>query len=112
MTIVSLPDTTIQDSRERSQATVHNVGLLCPRNRLVIKLALAAGGFGGLDQPGTGFAELPAQLPTGGGIESWSTRILRDPPEILYRLNILVNISQLIPTISSSIILHFLAFFS
>lgn len=40
--IVGLPDTAVQESRERVQAAVRNAGLIFPRKRLTINLAPAA----------------------------------------------------------------------
>ena len=42
MTIVGLPDTAIQESRERVQAAVKNAGLHFPRHRIVVNLAPAS----------------------------------------------------------------------
>lgn len=42
MTIVGLPDTAIQESRERVQAAVRNAGVPFPRKRLVVNLAPAS----------------------------------------------------------------------
>jgi len=39
MTIVGLPDTAVQESRERVQAVIKNVGLPYPRKRIVVNLA-------------------------------------------------------------------------
>jgi magnesium chelatase family protein len=41
-TIVGLPDTAVQESRERVQAAVKNAGLMFPRQRLTVNLAPAA----------------------------------------------------------------------
>jgi magnesium chelatase family protein len=41
-TIVGLPDTAVQESRERVQAAVKNAGLLFPRQRLTVNLAPAS----------------------------------------------------------------------
>jgi len=41
MTIVSLPDAAVQESRERVQAAVRNAGVPFPRKRLVVNLAPA-----------------------------------------------------------------------
>ena len=41
-TIVGLPDTAVQESRERVQAAVKNAGLIFPRQRLTVNLAPAA----------------------------------------------------------------------
>ena len=40
--IVGLPDTAIQESRERVQSAIKNAGLYFPRRRLVVNLAPAA----------------------------------------------------------------------
>jgi len=40
-TIVGLPDTAVQESRERVQAAVKNAGLLFPRQRVTVNLAPA-----------------------------------------------------------------------
>jgi magnesium chelatase family protein len=42
MTIVGLPDTAIQESRERVQSAIKNAGLYFPRRRLIVNLAPAA----------------------------------------------------------------------
>jgi len=42
MTIVGLPDTAVQESRERVQTAVKNAGLHFPRHRLVVNLAPAS----------------------------------------------------------------------
>ncbi len=42
MTIVGLPDTAVQESRERVQAALRNSGLVVPRRRIVVNLAPAA----------------------------------------------------------------------
>jgi len=42
MTIVGLPDTAIQESRERVQAAVKNTGIPYPRKRIIVNLAPAA----------------------------------------------------------------------
>ena len=42
MTIVGLPDTAVQESRERVQAAVRNAGVPFPRKRLVVNLAPAS----------------------------------------------------------------------
>jgi magnesium chelatase family protein len=42
VTIVGLPDTAVQESRERVQAAVKNAGLVFPRKRLTVNLAPAA----------------------------------------------------------------------
>jgi magnesium chelatase family protein len=42
MTIVGLPDTAVQESRERVQTAVKNAGLHFPRHRIVVNLAPAA----------------------------------------------------------------------
>ncbi len=42
VTIVGLPDTAVQESRERVQAAIKNAGLFYPRRRLVVNLAPAA----------------------------------------------------------------------
>ncbi len=42
VTIVGLPDTAVQESRERVQAAVKNAGLIFPRKRLTVNLAPAA----------------------------------------------------------------------
>ncbi len=41
-TIVGLPDTAVQESRERVQAAVKNAGLVFPRQRVTVNLAPAA----------------------------------------------------------------------
>ncbi|MCK4961106.1 MAG: magnesium chelatase, partial [Anaerolineales bacterium] len=41
-TIVGLPDTAVQESRERVQAAVKNAGLIFPRQRVTVNLAPAA----------------------------------------------------------------------
>ena len=41
-TIVGLPDTAVQESRERVQAAIKNAGLVFPRHRLTVNLAPAA----------------------------------------------------------------------
>ena len=41
-TIVGLPDTAVQESRERVQAAVKNAGLLFPRQRVTVNLAPAS----------------------------------------------------------------------
>jgi magnesium chelatase family protein len=41
MTIVGLPDTAVQESRERVQAAIRNTGLHYPRKRIVVNLAPA-----------------------------------------------------------------------
>jgi magnesium chelatase family protein len=41
MTIVGLPDTAVQESRERVQAAIRNTGLRYPRKRIVVNLAPA-----------------------------------------------------------------------
>ncbi len=41
MTIVGLPDTAVQESRERVQAAIKNMGLPYPRKRIVVNLAPA-----------------------------------------------------------------------
>lgn len=41
-TIVGLPDTAVQESRERVQAAIKNAGLVFPRQRLTVNLAPAA----------------------------------------------------------------------
>ncbi len=41
-TIVGLPDTAVQESRERVQAAIKNAGLIFPRQRLTVNLAPAA----------------------------------------------------------------------
>jgi magnesium chelatase family protein len=40
-TIVGLPDTAVQESRERVQAAVKNAGLIFPRQRVTVNLAPA-----------------------------------------------------------------------
>ncbi|GAB4528256.1 MAG: YifB family Mg chelatase-like AAA ATPase [Anaerolineales bacterium] len=42
ITLVGLPDTAVQESRERVQAAIRNSGLFFPRKRMVINLAPAA----------------------------------------------------------------------
>lgn len=42
VTIVGLPDTAVQESRERVQAAIKNAGLVFPRKRLTVNLAPAA----------------------------------------------------------------------
>jgi magnesium chelatase family protein len=42
MTIVGLPDTAVQESRERVQAAIKNAGLDFPRKRVVVNLAPAS----------------------------------------------------------------------
>jgi magnesium chelatase family protein len=42
MTVVGLPDTAVQESRERVQAAVRNAGVSFPRKRLVVNLAPAS----------------------------------------------------------------------
>ena len=42
MTVVGLPDTAVQESRERVQAAVRNAGAPFPRKRLVVNLAPAS----------------------------------------------------------------------
>ncbi len=42
ITIVGLPDTAIQESRERVQSAIKNAGLYFPRRRLIVNLAPAA----------------------------------------------------------------------
>jgi magnesium chelatase family protein len=42
MTVVGLPDTAVQESRERVQAAVRNAGVPFPRRRLVVNLAPAS----------------------------------------------------------------------
>jgi magnesium chelatase family protein len=42
MTIVGLPDTAVQESRERVQTAVKNAGLNFPRHRIVVNLAPAS----------------------------------------------------------------------
>jgi len=42
ITIVGLPDTAVQESRERVQAALRNSGLVVPRRRIVVNLAPAA----------------------------------------------------------------------
>ena len=42
VTIVGLPDTAVQESRERVQAAIRNAGMYFPRKRLVVNLAPAA----------------------------------------------------------------------
>ena len=42
MTIVGLPDTAVQESRERVQAAVKNAGLGFPRKRVIVNLAPAS----------------------------------------------------------------------
>ena len=42
MTVVGLPDTAVQESRERVQAAVRNAGASFPRKRLVVNLAPAS----------------------------------------------------------------------
>src|SRR3990170_5715252 len=42
MTIVGLPDTAVQESRERVQTAVRNAGLEFPRRRVVVNLAPAS----------------------------------------------------------------------
>ncbi len=42
MTIVGLPDTAVQESRERVQAAIKNAGLEFPRKRVVVNLAPAS----------------------------------------------------------------------
>ena len=42
MTIVGLPDTAIQESRERVQSAIKNAGLFFPRRRLLVNLPPAA----------------------------------------------------------------------
>ncbi len=42
ITIVGLPDTAVQESRERVQAAIRNSGLVFPRRRMVINLAPAS----------------------------------------------------------------------
>nr|MBP8858364.1 ATP-binding protein [Anaerolineaceae bacterium] len=42
MTIVGLPDTAVQESRERVQAAIKNTGLDFPRKRVVVNLAPAS----------------------------------------------------------------------
>jgi magnesium chelatase family protein len=42
MTIVGLPDTAIQESRERVQAAVKNAGIPYPRKRIIVNLAPAS----------------------------------------------------------------------
>jgi len=42
VTIVGLPDTAVQESRERVQTAVKNAGLHFPRHRIVVNLAPAA----------------------------------------------------------------------
>ena len=42
MTVVGLPDTAVQESRERVQAAVRNAGAAFPRKRLVVNLAPAS----------------------------------------------------------------------
>ncbi len=42
ITIVGLPDTAVQESRERVQAAIKNAGLSFPRRRLIVNLAPAA----------------------------------------------------------------------
>src|SRR5512143_3614433 len=42
MTIVGLPDTAVQESRERVQTAVKNAGLHFPRHRIVVNLAPAS----------------------------------------------------------------------
>jgi magnesium chelatase family protein len=39
--IVSLPDTAVQESRERVQAAIKNTGLMFPRQRIMVNLAPA-----------------------------------------------------------------------
>ena len=41
-TIVGLPDTAVQESRERVQAAIKNAGLKFPRHRVIVNLAPAA----------------------------------------------------------------------
>ena len=41
ITIVGLPDTAVQESRERVQAVIKNAGLPYPRKRIVVNLAPA-----------------------------------------------------------------------
>lgn len=42
ITIVGLPDTAIQESRERVQSAIKNTGLYFPRRRLIVNLAPAS----------------------------------------------------------------------
>ena len=42
ITIVGLPDTAVQESRERVQAAIKNAGLFFPRKRLIVNLAPAS----------------------------------------------------------------------
>jgi len=42
MTLVGLPDATVQESRERVQTAIKNAGLHFPRHRIVVNLAPAA----------------------------------------------------------------------
>jgi magnesium chelatase family protein len=53
--ISGMPSTT---SVGLPNAAVRNTGVPYPRKRLVVNLALAAGGLGGYDQPGAWFADL------------------------------------------------------
>ena len=40
--IVSLPDTAVQESRERVQMAIRNAGLIPPRKRITVNLARSA----------------------------------------------------------------------
>ena len=42
MIIVGLPDTAVQESRERVQMAIKNAGLIFPRKRITVNLAPAA----------------------------------------------------------------------
>src|SRR5690242_3988467 len=42
MVIVGLPDTAVQESRERVQAAIKNAGLIFPRKRVTVNLAPAS----------------------------------------------------------------------
>jgi len=42
MVIVGLPDTAVQESRERVQSAVKNAGLFFPRKRVTVNLAPAS----------------------------------------------------------------------
>jgi magnesium chelatase family protein len=42
MTIVGLPDASVQESRERVQAAIKNAGMVFPRKRIIVNLAPAS----------------------------------------------------------------------
>lgn len=68
-TIVGLPDTAVQESRERVQAAVKNAGLVFPRQRVTVNLAPAA-----IRKEGPAY-DLPIAL----GVLAASGQIMSDP---------------------------------